>query len=247
MSIIELGFNIDHVATLRQARGASYPDPVEAALVAARAGADSITLHLREDRRHINDRDVSLLKKITTVPINLEIAATNEMLTIAEKIQPEHVCLVPEKREELTTEGGLDVVMHQEKLTMICQRLQSQGIEVALFVDAQQQQIDASLSCGAQAIELHTGHYANAKNNESRNTTIERLRQSAEYAANKGLIVNAGHGLHYHNVAAVAAISQLQVLNIGHSIVAHAVWAGLENAIKEMKALMNNARLLAKG
>jgi pyridoxine 5-phosphate synthase len=245
MSIAQLGFNIDHVATLRQARGEQYPDPIEAALVAARAGADSITLHLREDRRHINDRDVSVLKQVSTVPINLEMAITEEMVSIAENVRPQHVCLVPEKREELTTEGGLDVIAQQNKITAICQRLQSIGIEVSLFIDADQQQCEAAVSCGAAAIELHTGHFANAETEVQRQHYLNLLQGAAHYADDKGLIVNAGHGLHYYNVKPIAAIPQFQVLNIGHSIVSHAVWVGLANAIKEMKQLMFEARLLS--
>ncbi|MCH9643471.1 MAG: pyridoxine 5'-phosphate synthase [Gammaproteobacteria bacterium] len=235
---LQLGVNIDHVATLRQARGCRYPDPIQAAMLVARAGADSITLHLREDRRHINDRDVKLLKEVSMVPINLEMAATEEMIQVARAIKPEHACIVPEKREEVTTEGGLDVVANQQSLAQACKQLQAEGIEVSLFIDTGQEQIDATLACGADAIELHTGHFVNASQPKLRQQCLQDLIQAAQYADDKGLIVNAGHGLHYHNVKPVAAIPQLQVLNIGHSIIAHAVFVGLEAAVKEMKQLM---------
>ena len=233
-----LGVNIDHVATLRQARGTRYPDPVQAALVCQTAGADGITLHLREDRRHIQERDVRLIKEILQVPMNLEMAVTEAMLSFAETIRPEHGCLVPEKREELTTEGGLDVAGQLESVTLACQRLAACGTEVSLFIDPEVKQIDAAVACGAPVIELHTGCYADAVDTSAQHEELNRIVSAAEYAANKGLIVNAGHGLHYHNVSAIAAIPQINELNIGHSMIAEAVFIGLDAAVKKMKHLL---------
>lgn len=241
---IRLGINIDHVATLRQARGVSYPDPIHAAMLAAEAGADGITLHLREDRRHIQDRDVSLLQERCPISVNLEMAATEEMVAIAEKIRPQHCCLVPEKREELTTEGGLDVVSQQQSIKTVCDRLAAAGIQVSLFIDPEPAQIEAAIECGAPAIELHTGQYADANNDITRAQQLLRIVYAAQLAHQSDLIVNAGHGLHYHNVQPIAAISVINELNIGHSIIAHAVFVGIKSAVKEMKALMVEARLL---
>ncbi len=243
---IRLGVNIDHIATLRQARGESYPDPVHGAMLAEQAGADGITLHLREDRRHIQDRDVRLIKELLNVPINLEMAATEEMIKIAELVKPDHVCIVPEKREELTTEGGLDVVSKQVELTYAIQRLSAVGIEVSLFIDANAAQIEATKVCGAPTIELHTGHYASASDAIQQAEQYQKLIIAAELADELNLTVNAGHGLHYHNVSPIAAISLINELNIGHSMIAHAVWVGLPAAVKEMKQLMWQARLEAE-
>jgi len=240
MSIL-LGVNIDHVATLRQARGTRYPEPLYAALLAEEAGADGITLHLREDRRHIQERDVRLLAQMLQTRMNLEIAVTEEMLQFAETIKPKHVCLVPERREELTTEGGLDVAGQQQKIQAACQRLGRLGIDVSLFIDPEAKQIDAAIACGAPTIELHTGAYAEADSNVAQIYELKRIATAAEYAANK-LVVNAGHGLHYHNVQTIAQINSMNELNIGHAIVAHALFVGFKSAVSEMKALMIQAR-----
>lgn len=240
---IYLGVNIDHVATVRNARGVNYPDPVEAAAIAERAGADGITVHLREDRRHITDRDVEILAQTIQTRMNLEMAVTEEMLSIACRIKPTFCCLVPEKREELTTEGGLDIVGQQEKITAAVQRLSEHGIATSLFIDADKQQIDAAVATGAPIIELHTGHYADATDDRTRAQLLAQLRDAAEYAQAAGLQVNAGHGLHYHNTAAVAAIPQLVELNIGHAIIARAVIVGFEQAVRDMKIIMQQARL----
>ena len=237
MSLL-LGVNIDHVATLRQARGTDYPSVKDAARIAEQAGADGITIHLREDRRHIQDHDVETLAKSLTTRMNLEMAVTEEMLTIAERIRPAHCCLVPEKREELTTEGGLDVAGHIDTIKPACQRLAAAGIDVSLFIDPDQQQIDAAVQCGAPTIELHTGAYAEATDPESVKTELAKIQHAAQYAKQQGLVVNAGHGLHYENVQAIAAIPELHELNIGHSIVAHAVMVGFEQAVKQMKELI---------
>lgn len=240
MSIL-LGVNIDHVATLRQARGTRYPEPLHAALLAEEAGADGITLHLREDRRHIQERDVRLLAQMLQTRMNFEIAVTEEMLQFAEQLKPKHVCLVPERREELTTEGGLDVAGQQEKIKAACQRLGRLGIDVSLFIDPEAKQIDAAIACGAPTIELHTGAYAESDTNAAQTYELQRIVTAAEYAANK-LVVNAGHGLHYHNVQAIAQIKAMNELNIGHAIVAHALFVGFKAAVKEMKELMIQAR-----
>lgn len=236
-----LGVNIDHVATLRQARGTRYPDPVQAALLAEEAGADGITLHPREDRRHIQDRDVHLLKEVLTTPMNLEMAVTPEMLAFAETVKPEHACLVPEKREELTTEGGLDVAGQQARVRDACERLASWGSEVSLFIDPERAQIDAAVACGAAAVELHTGEYAEATDAQRRAVELDRLQLAAAYARSAGLIVNAGHGLHYHNTEAIAAIPGMNELNIGHAIIARAVFTGLKEAVREMRTLIRQA------
>lgn len=233
-----LGVNIDHIATLRQARGTRYPDPVLAAQVAEQAGADGITLHLREDRRHIQERDVELIKQVLHTPMNFEMAVTEWMLSYAEKLQAEHVCLVPERREELTTEGGLDVAGQLEKITAAVKRLAAVGSEVSLFIDADLKQIDAAVAAGAPAIELHTGAYADAETPELVAKELKRIQQGVAYALSKGLIVNAGHGLHYHNVQAIAAIRGINELNIGHAIIARAAFTGLAEAIQAMKTIM---------
>lgn len=237
-----LGINIDHVATLRQARGTRYPDPVKAALDAQEAGADGITLHLREDRRHIQERDVRLLKELLQTPMNFEMGVTEAMLAFAEQIQPEHVCLVPETRQELTTEGGLDVVAQELRIGHAVERLAKQGSEVSLFIDADLKQIEAAQRLGAPAIELHTGRYADAETPAQVAEELARIREGVAYGQSLGLIVNAGHGLHYHNTQAIAAIPGIHELNIGHAIVAHAIFVGFKQAVKEMKALIIQAQ-----
>ncbi len=239
---ILLGVNIDHVATLRQARGTRYPDPVQAALEAEQAGADSITLHLREDRRHIQERDVRLLRELLQTRMNLEMAVTEEMLGMAEKYRPQDCCLVPEKREELTTEGGLDVAGQKSRVRDACARLADAGVRVSLFIDAEPAQIEAAAECGAPVIEIHTGHYADADNQETAQVELARITAGVALGVNAGLQVNAGHGLHYHNTAAIAAISAIRELNIGHAIIARAMFSGLPNAVAEMKQIMNEAR-----
>jgi pyridoxine 5-phosphate synthase len=239
---IYLGVNIDHIATVRQARGTRYPDPIQAAIEAEQAGADSITLHLREDRRHIQERDVAMLSDILQTKMNLEMAVTDEMMTIAEKYRPADCCLVPEKREELTTEGGLDVAGQLERMQQACQRLADAQIRVSLFIDPDIEQIDAALACRVPVIELHTGRYADAETDEEAARELAIITQAAEYADAKGLQVNAGHGLNYHNTAAIATIPQLVELNIGHAIIARALFSGMQNAVKDLKQIMLNAR-----
>jgi len=236
-----LGVNIDHIATLRQARGTRYPDPVQAALLAEEAGADGITLHLREDRRHIQDRDVYLLNDMLNTRMNLEMAVTDEMVEIAMKVKPACVCLVPEKREELTTEGGLNVLANEAAIKSACDRLASVSSEVSLFIDADEKQIDATVRCGAPVIEIHTGHYADAITPQAQQEELARIVKGVAYALEQGLIVNAGHGLHYHNTEAIAAIPGINELNIGHSIIAHAAFVGLKTAVKEMRELITLA------
>ena len=238
---IALGVNIDHVATLRQARRSSYPDPLHAALLAEQSGADSITLHLREDRRHIQDRDVELMRQALQTRMNLEMAVTDEMIGIACRIRPQDVCLVPEKREEVTTEGGLDVAGQSARIAAACGALAAAGIRVSLFIDPDPAQIEASRRVGAPVIELHTGAYAEAQG-VARTREFERLVAGARQAAALGLTVNAGHGLHYHNVVPVAAIPEIVELNIGHAIIARAVFDGLARAVRDMKDLMLAAR-----
>ena len=235
---ILLGVNIDHVATLRQARGTRYPDPVKAALDAEEAGADGITVHLREDRRHIQERDVRLLKDVLQTRMNFEMGVTDFMLDFAEQIRPEHICLVPETRQELTTEGGLDVAGQEERVRAAVQRLSKLGCEVSLFIDAEERQIEASRRIGAPAIELHTGRYADAHTPEEAARELARIRDGVACGLAHGLIVNAGHGLHYHNVEPVAAIAGVHELNIGHAIVAHALFVGFKGAVAEMKQLI---------
>ncbi len=241
-----LGVNIDHVATLRQARGTRYPDPVHAAQIAEQAGADSITIHLREDRRHIQERDVRILKETLTTPMNLEMALTEEMLSLAESIKPEFCCLVPEKREELTTEGGLDVKGQFSRIKESCQRLSESGIRVSLFIDADQEQIQAAADTLAPFIEIHTGSYADAIDDISTKEELNKIIYSIEFATNAGLKVNAGHGLSYTNVKQIAAIPQILELNIGHSIISRAVFSGLSDAVKEMKRLINESVSLSR-
>jgi pyridoxine 5-phosphate synthase len=231
-----LGVNIDHIATLRQARGTRYPDPVQAALLAEEAGADGITVHLREDRRHIQERDVRLLAEVLNTRMNLEVAVTEEMIRLAEEVRPAHVCLVPEKREELTTEGGLDVVGGFEAIAAACARLAAVGCEVSLFVDPDPAQIEAALRAGAPVIELHTGAYAEVTG-EAAAREHARLAAATEMALELGLTVNAGHGLNYHNVEAIAAIPGIHELNIGHAIIARSLFVGLKEAVAEMKRL----------
>jgi pyridoxine 5-phosphate synthase len=238
---LHLGVNIDHVATLRQARGTNYPDPIEAALIAEQAGADSITLHLREDRRHIQDHDLAALKAAMTTHMNLELAVTEEMLDIAINTAPQDGCLVPEKREELTTEGGLDVVRQPARIKAACSRLLENDIRVSIFIDPDPLQLDAALTAGAPVVELHTGAYADAKPLQQE-YELERIVRAAEYASSIGLIVNAGHGLHYGNVTAIAKIPQIAELNIGHAIVSRAVFDGMTNAVADMKSIMRDAR-----
>lgn len=238
-----LGVNIDHVATLRQARGTSYPDPVNAALICEQAGAEGITLHLREDRRHIQDADVYRMRPALKTRMNLEMAVTDEMVEIAKKVKPHHICFVPEKRQEVTTEGGLDVVGHFEDVKKATQELTAIGCDVSLFIDADFAQIDAAVACGAPTIELHTGAYADAETPEKQQNELERIVKGAEYAASKGLVVNAGHGLNLENVTPIAKIPQIHELNIGHSLIADAVFIGLADAVKEMKAVIKAARL----
>ena len=244
-SSIDLGVNIDHVATLRNARGTVYPEPLKAALLAEQAGADVITLHLREDRRHIKDADVIAIRPQITTRMNLEAAVTAEMIDFACRINPQDVCLVPERREEVTTEGGLDVVRFFPQVRAAVQQLQQQGIRVSLFIDADSEQITAAAETGATVIELHTGRYADAVDAAVLQTELDRIRQGVLAGVQTGLRVNAGHGLHYTNVQAIAAIPDIAELNIGHAIVAHAVFAGWENAVRDMKAIMIKARLEA--
>lgn len=239
---ILLGVNIDHVATLRQARGTRYPDPIQAAIEAEQAGADAITLHLREDRRHIQERDVDMLKQILLTRMNLEMAVTNEMLAIAERLQPEDVCLVPERREELTTEGGLDVVGQFDKVSDACDRMREAGVRVSLFIDADPDQVEAAKRCGAPVIEIHTGHFADATTIKQRESELQRIVRAINHGLQLGLQVNAGHGLNYQNVATIAALPGVSELNIGHAIIARAVFTGLQAAVREMKQLMLQAR-----
>ena len=237
-----LGVNIDHVATLRQARGTRYPDPVHAALQVEQAGADSITLHLREDRRHIQDRDVYLLKERMLTRMNLEMAVTDEMVKIACDVKPEDCCLVPEKREELTTEGGLDVIRYEEAITDACTKLAATSIKVSLFIDADIKQIDAAKRCGAPVIEIHTGHYADAENLQKQQQLLNEIVVACEHADNIGLQVNAGHGLNRQNIHNIASLQPVRELNIGHAIVADSIFMGLEKTIAEYRRLIRECR-----
>jgi len=239
---ILLGVNIDHVATLRQARGTRYPDPIQAAIESEQAGADSITLHLREDRRHIQDRDVEMLRDILQTRMNLEMAVTDEMLDIACRVKPADCCLVPERREELTTEGGLEVAGQADRLRDACARLADAGVRVSLFIDADPVQVEAARQVGAPCIEIHTGHFADAQTAETAALEYERIRAAVEQGNAIGLQVNAGHGLHYHNVGTIAALTGVRELNIGHAIVARALFSGMREAVGEMKRLMLEAR-----
>lgn len=242
MSDILLGVNIDHIATLRNARGTTYPDPVQAAFIAEQAGADGITIHLREDRRHITDRDLMLISQTVQTRLNLEMAVTEEMIEIACQTQPDFCCLVPEKRQEVTTEGGLDVVGNEAKVADAIKRLSLAGIKVSLFIDPDHEQINAADRVGAPFIEIHTGAYADAEDEMAQEKEFVRIRDAVTYAASKGLKVNAGHGLHYHNVQRIAALPELYELNIGHAIIGRAVFCGLAPAVEEMKRLMREAR-----
>lgn len=237
-----LGVNIDHIATIRQARGTRYPDPVQAAMEAEEAGADGITLHMREDLRHIQARDVRLIKAVLQTHMNLELAVTEAMLDFAEEIKPEHACFVPEKREELTTEGGLDVAGHYSIVAHAVERLQRSGAEVSLFIDPEKKQIEAAAALGVPVVELHTGCYADATTLAEQQQELQRIKEAAEYATSLNLIVNAGHGLNYHNVKAIAAIKEFHELNIGHAIIARALFSGLKNAVRDMRNLMLEAR-----
>ena len=237
-----LGVNIDHVATLRQARGTNYPDPVKAALICEQAGAEGITLHLREDRRHIQDDDVRRMRPLLKTRMNLEMAVTEEMIAFAKEIRPQHVCLVPERREEVTTEGGLDVVGNFEAVKAATQELTAMGCDVSLFIDADIAQIDAAVACGAPTIEIHTGAYANAASEAAQQAELTRIVQGVEYAASRGLVINAGHGLNLENVGPIAAIPHIHELNIGHALIGDAVFVGLEQAVKRMKAAIDAAR-----
>ncbi|QAV22117.1 pyridoxine 5'-phosphate synthase [Proteus hauseri] len=242
MSDILLGVNIDHIATLRNARGTTYPDPVQAAFIAEQAGADGITIHLREDRRHITDRDLMLISQTVQTRLNLEMAVTEEMIEIACQTQPDFCCLVPEKRQEVTTEGGLDVAGNEAKIADAIKRLSLAGIKVSLFIDPDHEQINAADRVGAPFIEIHTGAYADAEDEMEQDKEFMRIRDAVTYAASKGLKVNAGHGLHYHNVQRIAALPELYELNIGHAIIGRAVFSGLAPAVEEMKRLMREAR-----
>ncbi|HDL7928331.1 TPA: pyridoxine 5'-phosphate synthase [Yersinia enterocolitica] len=242
MADLLLGVNIDHIATLRNARGTIYPDPVQAAFIAEQAGADGITVHLREDRRHITDRDVRILRETIQTRMNLEMAVTDEMVGIACEINPHFCCLVPEKRQEVTTEGGLDVAGQIDKMTVAVSRLSEAGILVSLFIDADMRQIDAAVAVGAPYIEIHTGAYADATSDLAQQAELVRIAKAATYAANKGLKVNAGHGLTYHNVQPIAALPEIHELNIGHAIIGQAVMSGLAAAVTDMKVLMREAR-----
>ena len=242
MADLLLGVNIDHIATLRNARGTIYPDPVQAAFIAEQAGADGITVHLREDRRHITDRDVRILRETIQTRMNLEMAVTDEMVGIACEINPHFCCLVPEKRQEVTTEGGLDVAGQIDKMTVAVSRPAEAGILVSLFIDADMRQIDAAVAVGAPYIEIHTGAYADATSDLARQAELVRIAKAATYAASKGLKVNAGHGLTYHNVQPIAALPEMHELNIGHAIIGQAVMSGLAAAVTDMKVLMREAR-----
>jgi len=244
---IHLGVNVDHIATVRQARGTRYPQVLHAALVAEQAGARGITAHLREDRRHIQDRDIALLRELLKTRLNLEMAVTDEMVSIAEKTRPAACCLVPEKREELTTEGGLDVAGNLSRVRDATQALSTAGIEVSLFIDADPRQIEAAVSVGAPVIEIHTGHYADLAEGRDLEAELDRIRSAATRAKALGLMVNAGHGLNYHNVEPIARIPEMHELNIGHAIIARALFCGLDLAVRDMKALMENARAGVRG
>jgi pyridoxine 5-phosphate synthase len=239
--LIKLGVNIDHVATLRQARGTRYPDPVQAALEAEQAGADAITLHLREDRRHIQEQDVEMLRRLVQTRMNLEMAVADDIVAFACRIRPHEACLVPERRQELTTEGGLDVVGGLKKITDVCARLADAGVRVSLFVDAEPDQIEAAARTGAPVIEIHTGRYAETESGAAGRQELVRIEQAVLQGLGLKLQVNAGHGLNYHNVQAIAAIPGISELNIGHAVVARALFTGLPEAVREMKRLMNEA------
>jgi pyridoxine 5-phosphate synthase len=239
--MVKLGINIDHVATLRQARGTRYPSPVQAALTAETAGADLITLHLREDRRHIQEEDVKVLRQLLQTRMNLEMALTDQMMEFVLQIRPDDACIVPERRSEITTEGGLNVVEHFTKIKEACKTLSAAGIQVSLFVDPDEKQIEAAKKAGASVIEIHTGQYADASSQNLLQQELKKVKSAVEYATKLGFKVNAGHGLNYYNVGPIAAIPNISELNIGHAIVSHAIFVGWTNAIKEMKTLILNA------
>ncbi|MFP4131528.1 pyridoxine 5'-phosphate synthase [Thiohalospira sp.] len=239
---IHLGVNIDHVATLRQSRGTRFPDPVQAAFAAEQAGADSITVHLREDRRHIQERDVEILASTLATRMNLEMAVTEEMIAIAERVRPADCCLVPERRQELTTEGGLDVAGQPARIAEACDRLAAAGVRVSLFIDPEPDQVAAAAAAGAPAVEIHTGAWADAPDRAAAQREFQRVEQAVEAGAEAGLAVHAGHGLNYHNVEPIAALAPVRELNIGHAIIARALFTGLEPAVAEMKRLMRAAR-----
>lgn len=239
--MIKLGVNIDHVATIRQARGTKYPSVVHAALRAEQSGADGITLHLREDRRHMQDADIFALRPLLQTKMNLEVAVTDEMIAIACQVKPQDVCLVPERREERTTEGGLDVVVHFDKVEAACKKMAAHNIRVSLFIGPDIKQIDAAKNTGAPVIELHTGTFADAEDDTAKAKELARIKEAVAHALKLGLVVNAGHGLHYHNVHEIAAIEGIEELNIGHAIVAHAIFVGWDEAVREMKALMKES------
>jgi pyridoxine 5-phosphate synthase len=236
--VIRLGVNIDHIASVRQARGTRYPDPVQAAMEAEQAGADAVTMHLREDRRHVQERDVELVQQTKQTRLNLEMAVTEEMVAFALRLRPEDCCLVPERREELTTEGGLDVVGQETRIAEACTALTEAGVRVSLFIDADPAQLEAAKRVGAPVIEIHTGHFADAADAGARQAELTRIQQAVRQGLDLGLQVNAGHGLHYHNVQEIASIPGVAELNIGHSIVARALFTGLQEAVREMKDLM---------
>lgn len=240
LNMIRLGVNVDHVATIRQARRIDVPDPVEAALLSEKGGADGITVHLREDRRHIQERDVELLREKVKTKLNLEMAVTSEMVALAERLRPDDACFVPERREELTTEGGLDVLAHRAKVREAVKRLQGEGIRVSLFVDPQESQIEVSKEVGAHGVEIHTGRYCNASREWTKE--LEEVQAAASLAHRLGLEVHGGHGLNYENVLPIARIPEMVELNIGHSIVARAIMVGMEQAVREMKTLLEKAR-----
>lgn len=245
-TLIDLGINIDHVATLRNARGTTYPDPIQAALLAEEAGADCVTLHMREDRRHIKDADVLAIRPLLRTRMNLEAAVTPEMLDFCCRVKPQDACLVPERREEVTTEGGLDVVKYFPQVQAAIRQLHAEGIRVSLFIDADAEQIQAAAEAGAPVIELHTGRYAEADDEATQQCELQRVKEGVLHGVKHGLKVNAGHGLHYTNVQAIAAIPDIVELNIGHAVVAHAVFVGWQTAVRELKAIMVQARLAAK-
>ncbi len=239
--MIQLGVNIDHIATIRQARGTRYPSPIQAALLAEICGADAITLHLREDRRHIQDRDLEILRECLQTRMNLEMAVTEEMLGIALRIRPQDICLVPERREERTTEGGLDVIGNFERVRDACSRLAAAGIRVSLFINPDTAQIDAAVAAGAPVVEIHTGRYADVEHPAAQDAELERIADAVRHGVAQGLRVNAGHGLNYHNVHRIASLAGISELNIGHAIVAHAIFVGWEQAVREMKSLVTAA------
>ncbi|WP_339853101.1 pyridoxine 5'-phosphate synthase [uncultured Nisaea sp.] len=247
MSYLRLGVNIDHVATIRNARGGPHPDPVRAARMAAEAGADGITAHLREDRRHISDADIERLTREIDLPLNFEMAATEEMLDIALRHRPHAACIVPEKREEVTTEGGLDAAGLHNHLTRYCSALKDAGIRVSLFIEADKRQIDAAVALGAPVVELHTGAYCDAEGDAARAAQLERLRDAAQYGAERGLEMHAGHGLSFDTVAPVAEMPEFHELNIGHFLIGEAIFSGLDSSIRRMRSLMDNARAGATG